>query len=39
LVVTTVGSNAPTVTAYGRDLTFKTEPRQMIASRDRGGFS
>jgi hypothetical protein len=28
LVVTTVSSNAPTVTAYGRDLTFKTERRR-----------
>jgi hypothetical protein len=27
LVVTTVSSNAPTVTAYGRDLTFATAPR------------
>jgi hypothetical protein len=28
LVVTTSGSNTPTVTAYGRDLTFKTAPRR-----------
>jgi hypothetical protein len=28
LVLITLGSEAPTVTAYGRDLTFKTEPRR-----------